>query len=79
MLILANRHHSLTMFIWVALDENVKQSKNYKNMCETKISEGAVAKLPYFEKFGASISSWSHDLEGHAKKCVDDIANWRTE
>ena len=27
----------------------------------------------------ADISSWSYDMEGHSKKCVEDVANWPTE
>ena len=52
---------------------------NYRTMFESKISAGATEKLPHSEKLGANISSWSHDLEGHAKKCVGCIANWRTK
>ena len=47
---------------------------NYRDMFETRISAGAKEKLPT----GASgkpdaetISSWSYDTEGHAKKCVE--------
>ena len=34
---------------------------NYRDMFESKISAGAVEKLPYSEKFGANISSWSYE------------------
>ena len=44
---------------------------NYRNMCESKISAGAKEKLPCSGKLGANISSWPHDMEGHAKKCVE--------
>ena len=44
---------------------------NYRNMFESKISSGAMANLPVSEKLDANISSWSNDMEGHAKKCVD--------
>ena len=44
-----NQYHSLTMFYWVVLNENVKLSKdvvdNCKNMFESRISAGAVEKL----------------------------------
>ena len=42
-----------------------------QNMFESRISAGAKEKLPSSEKLGANISSWSYDLEGHAKKCVE--------
>ena len=37
-------------------------------MFESRISAGGTEKLPYSENF--RISSWSYDMEGHAKKCV---------
>ena len=51
---------------------------NFWNIFETKISAGAIEKQPYSEKLGANISSWSCDVEGHAKKCVErycELAN----
>ena len=42
---------------------------NYRAMFESRISAGRTEKLPYSENF--SISSWSYDVEGHAKKCVE--------
>ena len=45
-------------------------------MFESRISAGRTEKLPYSENF--RISSWSHDMEGHAKKCVErfcELAN----
>ena len=36
---------------------------------ESRISAGATEKLPCSENL--RISSWSHDMEGHAKKCVE--------
>ena len=44
---------------------------NYRDVFESKISAGATEKLPYSEKLGANISSWSYAVEGHAKKCVE--------
>ena len=38
-------------------------------MFESRISAGATEKLPRSENL--SISSWSYDMEGHAKKCVE--------
>ena len=58
---------------------------NYRDMFESRISAGAKEKLPT----GASgkpdaeaISSWSYDMEGHAKKCVErycELANETTQ
>ena len=39
---------------------------NYRTMFESRISAGGIEKLPSFENF--RISSWSNDMEGHAKK-----------
>ena len=36
----------------------------YRTMFESRNSAGTTEKLP-------RISSWSHDMEGHAKKCVE--------
>ena len=48
-------------------------------MFESRISAGATEKLPCSEN--VCISSWSHDTEGHAKKCVErhcELANRTT-
>ena len=53
---------------------------NYRTMFESRISAGRTEKLPYFENF--RISSWSYDMEGHAKKCVErycELANKTTQ
>ena len=42
---------------------------NYRTMFESRISAGATEKLPCSENL--RISSWSYDMEGHAKKCVE--------
>ena len=45
-----------------------------------KISAGATEKLPCSENL--RISSWSYDMEGHAKKCVErfcELANKTTQ
>ena len=42
---------------------------NYRTMFESRISAGTTEKLPCSENL--SISSWSYDMEGHAKKCVE--------
>ena len=51
-------------------------------MFESRISAGALEKLPSTGKFDANISSWSFDMEGHAKKCVErygELANKTTQ
>ena len=48
----------------------------YRTMFESRISAGATEKFPRSENL--CISSWSHDMEGHAKKCVErycELAN----
>ena len=42
---------------------------NYRTMFESRISAGATEKIPCSENL--SISSWSYDMEGRAKKCVE--------
>ena len=53
---------------------------NYRAMFESRISAGRTEKLPYSKNF--RISSWSSDIEGHAKKCVEryrELANRTTQ
>ena len=53
---------------------------NYRTMFESRISAGATEKLPWSEN--VRISSWSYDMEGHAKKCVErycELANKTTQ
>ena len=53
---------------------------NYRTMFESRISSVRTEKLPYSENF--RISSWSYDMEGHAKKCVErycELANKKTQ
>ena len=48
-------------------------------MFESWISAGETEKLPYSENL--RISSWSNDMAGHAKKCVErycELANKTT-
>ena len=59
---------------------------NYRSMFESRISAGAMEKVPETkatEKPDAeTISSWSYDMEGHAKKCVErycELANKSTQ
>ena len=53
---------------------------NYRTMFESRISAGGVEKLPFPQNI--RISSWSHDMAGHAKKCVErycELANKTTQ
>ena len=53
---------------------------SYRTMFESRISAGATEKLPCSENL--RISSWSYDMEGHAKKCVErycELANKTTQ
>ena len=42
---------------------------NYRTMFESRISAGRTEKLPFSQN--TRISSWSYDMVGHAKKCVE--------
>ena len=42
---------------------------NYRTMFDSRISAGGVEKLPFPQNM--RISSWSYDMAGHAKKCVE--------
>ena len=49
-------------------------------MCESRTSAKGTEKLPCSENM--SISSWCHEMEGHAKKCVErncELANKTTQ
>ena len=53
---------------------------NYRTMFESRISAGRVEKLPFPQNL--RMSSWSYDMEGHAKKCVErycELANRTTQ
>ena len=53
---------------------------NYRTMFESRISAGGTETLLYSEHL--RISSWSYDMEGHAKKCVErycELANKTTQ
>ena len=79
-----NQHLSWIMYTWDALKDNVKWAKdivdNYRTMFESRISAVRVEKLPFTQKL--RISSWSYDMAGHAKKCVErycELANKTTQ
>ena len=53
---------------------------NYRTMFGSRISAEGAEKLPFSHIF--RISSWSYDMEGHAKKCVErycELANKTTQ
>ena len=53
---------------------------NYRTMSESRISAGGLEKLPFSQN--NRISSWSYDMVGHAKKCVErycELANKTTQ
>ena len=53
-----------------------------RNMFEARMFAGATEKLPSSEESDANISTWSYDMEGHAKKCVErycQLANKTTQ
>ena len=53
---------------------------NYRTMFESRISAGGTETLPCSENL--SISSWSYDMEGHAKNCAErycELANRTTQ
>ena len=49
---------------------------NYRTMFESRISAGGLEKLPFSQN--TRISSWSYDMAGHAKKCVERFVSWQT-
>ena len=53
---------------------------NYRTMFESRISAGGLEKFPLSQN--NRISSWSYDMVGHAKKCVErycELANKTTQ
>ena len=53
---------------------------NHRTMFESRISAEGVEKLPFPQNL--RISSWSYDMAGHAKKCVErycELANRTTQ
>ena len=86
---LETHHHSLTMFIWVALKENVRSARMLWIITEVCLNPGSLQELQKMPETTATgkpetytISSWSYDMEGHAKNCVErycELANKTTE
>ena len=63
------------MYMWVALNENATSKRmlwlipKIKDFCWGN-GKGPEAKDPG-QPDAETISSWSYDMEGHAKKCVE--------
>ena len=78
-----NQHPSLIMCTWDALKDNEISKNivdNYRTMFESRISAERVEKLPFPQNL--RISSWSYEMEGRAKKCVErycELANKTTQ
>ena len=79
-----NQHLLLIMYTWAALKKQWEIGKdivdNYRAIFESRISAGGTEKLPFPQHL--RISSWSYDMEGHAKKCVErycELANKSTQ
>ena len=56
---------------------------NCRSMFESRMSAWTTGKLPKTEASGKldaeTISSWSYDMEGHAKKCVERYCEITTQ
>ena len=73
---LGNRHHFLTMFIWVALKENVRLTRILWIITKVCSNQG------FLPGDAEAIPSQSCDMEGHAKECVErycELANITTQ
>ena len=67
---------------WTRMSKQAKILWTIRNMFESRISAGSTEKLPSSEHSEADISSWSYDMEGHAKKCEErycELANKTTQ
>ena len=68
-----NQHLSLDRVYLGCTQRKCEISKdivdNHRTMFESRISAGRLEKLPFRQNL--RISSWSHDMAGHAKKCVE--------
>ena len=85
-LILTNQLHFLTLSNLGCTQRECKPNESIieekTKMFESRISAGATGKLPGWEKPHAKTVAWSHDMEGHARKCVErycELANKKAE
>ena len=78
-LIWENQHLSWIMYTWDALNDNAKHAKILRTITEPCLNReflrGGVDKLPSSQNL--RISSWSYDMAGHAKKCVERYCELR--
>ena len=80
-LILTYQCQFLITYIWDAPNVNANRmiiNEEGTQMFESRISAAATEKLPRWEKPQAKTVEWSHDMEGHARKCVErycELAN----
>ena len=61
---------------------NEKIIQQYTKMFESRISAGATALSPGWEKPLAKTMAWFYDMEGHARKCVErysELANKKVD
>ena len=72
-LIWENQPLSSIMCTWRCSQRHCEISKdivdNYRTMFESRISAVTTEKLPFPQNL--RISSWSYDMAGHARKCVE--------
>ena len=74
------------MFTWDVLTQrecktNEDIFESYRNLIELRISAGAAEKLPSGTPHVQTVT-WSYDMEGHARKCVEiycELANKTTQ
>ena len=50
-----------------------------RKMFESRICAGANEKVTWLRGSGANVTSWSYDMEGHAKKCVERSKSHNTK
>ena len=79
-----NQHLSLIMNTWDVFNDSVKEVRILLTITEPCLNpefpKKQLKKLPCWENL--CISSWSYDMEGHAKKCVErycELANKTTQ
>ena len=84
-LIWENQHLSLIMCTWAALNDNAKQAKILWTITEPCLNRqflrGGISEITISSKY-VVFSSWSYDMAGHAKKCVErycELANKTTQ
>ena len=56
--------------------------EQFSQMFESRISVEATEKITRVGKLDAKTVAWSHDMEGHARKCVErycELANKKVE